>query len=480
MAIPPHLTAWLNQHYPSPRVDQEWLEACYAWVIEEHHLDPAMHMPDIIEHVEAQLLQSDLCDSMSHGTGIPLPLLNADVGTIKGPVLVEITAMTEVASSALALEQVRVARAERLAAGADAGDGENEADLEVDGEGPVPNYPRGMLRFELSDGASKLAAIEYRQLPELTLGVTPMGYKMVLHNVLVRRGIAFLEPACVTHKGQQTEDREALQEAEFARGLRHRLGRPSPEPQAQPMQQEPQGPAPPQPQMAAQPQPLPDPPLPEIRSPLREISPPPSPTLPVETHHHSDDEDQPRRRRIPAPPPTDVSSASSSTLVTSSYFPSSGSRGPPPRPGDMGLVISPRTRDAIEIDSDSDEENVPRVPVKRPIIPLKHSAQKKEASSPKLSPKNEPASDDYGDMDMDDGFLEELQKAEEMYMPAAPVASTSTRRKHIDPDADVITIDDDEEMEDKENVPAPQRHVRRRVFGDSKATGEVIDISDSD
>ncbi|KAJ7707596.1 DUF1767-domain-containing protein [Mycena rosella] len=175
---PPQLSAWLDANYPSPRVDPEWLDACYAWVTAEHHLDPAQHLPAIIEHVEAQLLQSDLCDSMSHGTGIPLTLLTAPSGRLRGPVLVEITAITEVGASALALDQVRVARAERLAAGAGAGDDENEpADLEVEGEGPVPNYPRSMLRFELSDGATPLSAIEYRPLAELVLGVTPLGYK---------------------------------------------------------------------------------------------------------------------------------------------------------------------------------------------------------------------------------------------------------------------------------------------------------------
>lgn len=225
MAPPPQLTAWLDENYPSPRVDPEWLDACYAWVIEEHHLDPATQMPAIIEQVESQLLQSDLCDSMSHGTGIPLQLLTAVSGTLRGPVLVEITAMTEVGASALSLDQVRVARAERLAAGAGPeAAGDDEADLEIDGEGPVPNYPRSMLRFELSDGASTLSAFEYRPLPELTLGLTPLGYKLVLKDVLVRRGMAFLDPKCVTLKGHQTEDREALQEADFARGLRHRLG----------------------------------------------------------------------------------------------------------------------------------------------------------------------------------------------------------------------------------------------------------------
>ncbi|KAJ7475952.1 hypothetical protein FB451DRAFT_1033545 [Mycena latifolia] len=344
MAIPPQLSAWLDENYPSPRVDPEWLDACYAWVTAEHHLDPAEHMPAIIEHVEVQLLQSDLCDSMSHGTGIPLALLAAPSGTLPGPVLVEITAITEVGSSALSLDQVRVVRAERLAAGAGVGDGEDEADLEVDGEGPVPNYPRSVLRFELSSGATLLPTIEYRPLPDLVLGVTPLGYKLVLKNVFIRRGIAFLEPACVTFKGHQTEDREALQEADFARGLRSRLGYPEPAPAPQ----------------AAAAQPAPQPPLPEIRSPLREISPPPSPTLPVESHHHSDDEDQPRRRRVPAAP--SMAASSSSTLVASPYFPSSGSAGAKSRLDRM-LVLSPaRTGSVIDIDSDSDGERAPKVP----------------------------------------------------------------------------------------------------------------------
>ncbi|KAJ6508014.1 hypothetical protein C8R47DRAFT_1100303 [Mycena vitilis] len=468
MATPPQIPAWLDQHYPSPRVDPEWLDACYAWVTTEHHLDPATQMPAILNHIEAQLLQSDLCDSMNHGTGIPLALLTAISGTLHGPVLVEITALTEVGSSALALDQVRVAREERFAAGAGLGDEENEADLEVDGEGPVPNYPRSMLRLELSDGASTLSAIEYRRLPELTLGVTPLGYKMILKDVLVRRGMAFLEPACVTLKGHQTEDREELQAADFARGLRHRLGRPEPEPEVQV--------APQVPPLAVQPPPNPQ--LEEIRSPLREISPPPSPTLPVESHQHSDDEDQPRRRRVPAPQPPSTGS-SSSTLVTSAYFSSSSNAGPAPRPGDMGLVLSPTRAGPIEIDSSSDEENQPRAPTKRPMVGLK-SARKKTTPPAPSPPRNDPPSDDYGgDMDMDDVFLEELAKAEaEFIMPAVPGPSHAAAgsRGQVDPDT-VITIDDDEEMEDKENVPAPQRHVRRRVFGERRIADDVIDIS---
>ncbi|KAF7316732.1 DUF1767 domain-containing protein [Mycena chlorophos] len=454
MPVPASLRSWLDTHYPSPRVDEEWLDGCYDYVTATHNLDPAHHLDAIIEQVQSQLLQSDLTDSMAHGTGIPLGLLSAQQGKLRGPVLVEITAITEIGASALSLDTVRQAREERIAAGAGGEEGEEEADLEVDGEGPVPNYPRSMLRFELSDGASTLSAFEYRTIPELTLGVTPLGYKMVLRDVLIRRGMAFLEPKCIEIKGHRTEDREVLQKSDFARGLRRRLGRPDIDPEPAPAP----APAPQPAQVQVQAQ-EPPPAPPPVRSPLREISPSPPPEMPVDTHQHDDDENQqPRRRKVP----TNVSP----------YF--SSSSNPPP----MGLSLSPTrntNRGTFEIqDSDSDNENEnenapahpPGLPSRRPIVPLKASARKQQPA---------PASDDdYGDidMDMDDAFLAELQKAED--------ASLAQTRSSAGPSggggADVITIDDDEdeEMEDKENVPAPQRHVRRKVFGD------VIDISDSD
>ncbi|KAJ7067050.1 hypothetical protein C8F01DRAFT_980241 [Mycena amicta] len=229
-AVPDSLIAWLDAHYGSPRVDPEWLDGCYDWVTSTHSLDPVHHLPAIIEHVESQLLQSDLADSMTHGTGIPLALLTAPVGFLKGPVLVEITAITEIGHSALSLDAVRVARDERLAAGAAGVDGDEEADLDVDGEGPVPNYPRSMLRFELSDGASTLSAFEYRSIPDLTLGTGQVLLSIFLEYTagpqrrIIRHGMAFLEPKCIEIKGHRTEDREGMQKADFARGLRQRMG----------------------------------------------------------------------------------------------------------------------------------------------------------------------------------------------------------------------------------------------------------------
>lgn len=41
---------------------------------------------------------------------------------------------------------------------------------------------------------------------------------------MMRHGIAFLEPNTVTLLGYQTDDREAQQPIDFARGLRVRMG----------------------------------------------------------------------------------------------------------------------------------------------------------------------------------------------------------------------------------------------------------------
>ena len=54
---------------------------------------------------------------------------------------------------------------------------EDEEDVEED-EGPVPNYPRGMLRLELSGDFTTVKAVEYKSIPQLKLGVTPLGYKV--------------------------------------------------------------------------------------------------------------------------------------------------------------------------------------------------------------------------------------------------------------------------------------------------------------
>ena len=139
-------------------------------------------MRAIIEHVDSQLLQSNLSDSMLEGTGFPPNIAELDNYTIQGPpILVEIVAMTEIGHSAFSLQNIRQARIERadLAGLAEEEEGGDE-------DAGVPNYPRSMLKFHLSDGSTVMEAIEYRRIPGIQLGETPLGYKVRLTFLIFR------------------------------------------------------------------------------------------------------------------------------------------------------------------------------------------------------------------------------------------------------------------------------------------------------
>jgi RecQ-mediated genome instability protein 1 len=178
---------------------------------------------------------------MTPSTGLPPVFLTSDRTLSSPPLLVEIVSITEVGHSAFQLQNTRQMRIDRAdLAGLNAERGEN-GEQEEEEEGPVPRYPRSMLKLELTDGTVTFRAIEYKRMPDLVLGETPLGYKvlcvllyhstfmdrvpqMLLKNVMFRQGIAFLEPANVVLKGHSTEDRQAQQDANFLRGLKRRMG----------------------------------------------------------------------------------------------------------------------------------------------------------------------------------------------------------------------------------------------------------------
>ncbi|XP_006459089.1 hypothetical protein AGABI2DRAFT_177171 [Agaricus bisporus var. bisporus H97] len=308
MAQLARVAQYLDNRYPRPKVDPEWLQGCYEWLTSLPGADPTSQK--FLDDVVAQLLQSDLTDSMLQGTGIPIGVTqtnSAQANSYLGgtPILVEIVAITEIGTSAYQLEQIRATREERMRLGQTEDGGEDEADLEVEGEGPVPRYPRGMLRFDLSDGSTTINAIEFRPIPEIILGQTQLGYKMLLKNPVIRHGIAFLEQNSVELLGYQTADREALQKMDFARGLRFRMGLPL-EPVHAPENE---------PTLVAHP----------ARSPLREISPP---LEPINPRYNDDANLEPLRRKVPSNTATQASTSSSATLVSpnhsvSPYFSSS-------------------------------------------------------------------------------------------------------------------------------------------------------------
>ncbi|KAF8638280.1 hypothetical protein AX17_002301 [Amanita inopinata Kibby_2008] len=535
---------WLQKNYPRPQVDPDWLNDCLKWLMNQH-LSPDDNPNQFFAQLEGQLLLSDLRDSMLHGTGLPTHIALPDTTTtLSGhPVLVEIASITEIAHSAFSLDQIRAAREERARSGHSAqGNEDEEGDIDVD-EGPPPKYPRGMLKLELTDGAIILPAIEYRRLQGLSLGVTPLGFKMLLKNVKIRNGIAWLEPDCVTMKAHSAEDMDVNQASDFARDLKKRMGLPI-DNVLQAVQ------------------------LPttvvstNMRSPLRDISPPPPP----EPLHNDDESLENRKRRIPSSSSTLIDSSMTPTLVedrpiasssrvasaalhtgasTSPYFPPSASQKRGPRMSNAlnfercSIIDTPEGDDAGEVENShtnrrserqADISKASDSPETSTAPDNSHLASSRETTRPTGQGSNElglPLSqrpkdrkgkgkaetinisdeEDNGfenDFFMNQEFLESLDRVE---MQALHAASTSngaapspssisastlldTRTKTLAAQ-DVIDIADDEEGEDKENIPVATRHVRRRTeFGGSDLepelgakpvlSGDVIDLSDSD
>ena len=144
------------------------------WIESEFPFNPHTLLDQILSKLEVQLLESELSTSMRAGTGLPANVAKLDNMTLRGPpILVQIVSMTEIGSSAFNLQNIRQARIEQA-------DLAGLAVEEDDGEeGPrIPKYPRGMLKLELNDGKTTMQAIEYRRLPELELGETPLGFKV--------------------------------------------------------------------------------------------------------------------------------------------------------------------------------------------------------------------------------------------------------------------------------------------------------------
>ncbi|KAJ8581703.1 hypothetical protein M405DRAFT_751333 [Rhizopogon salebrosus TDB-379] len=224
MVAPPSVTKWVNEQHPRPIVDPDWLRECCAWIASSYSLSPTSNtdLPGFTSHITSQFFQSSLTDSTLPNTGLP-----ANIHDIKGarltgpPCLVEIRAISDIANSAFSLMNVRQNRMDRADLAGLVREGVEDAEED---EGPVPKYPRGMLRLELSDGFTTVEAVEYRSIPQLELGVTPLGYKILLKDVQIRRGIIFLEPKTIELKGHQTADHELMQDEIFLRSLSRRLG----------------------------------------------------------------------------------------------------------------------------------------------------------------------------------------------------------------------------------------------------------------
>lgn len=136
----------------------------------------------LTDATEEALLDSDLKDSMQPGTGFPDDITTANDLTVQGSsILVQIVDITEIGHSAFSLTNVRQTRLDQEdLAGLARQNEEDENQNQVDEDaGPIPKYPRSMLKLQLSDGTVTMPAIEFKRIPGLELGVTPLGCKVI-------------------------------------------------------------------------------------------------------------------------------------------------------------------------------------------------------------------------------------------------------------------------------------------------------------
>ncbi|EKD04167.1 hypothetical protein A1Q2_01513 [Trichosporon asahii var. asahii CBS 8904] len=164
------------------------------------------------ENVEAAYLDSDLNETTLNGV-IPQEL--NDGVLFPRPTLLQLHSITEIGASAFALNTAREQRREVLS-GATRIRGIDDDDEDDIDDSKLPAYPRSMLSVEVSDGRSTIRAIEYRKLPELALGETRLGLKMM-------RGRLLLEPKNCTVIGGCVDELEEGQPQAFVEGLEKRL-----------------------------------------------------------------------------------------------------------------------------------------------------------------------------------------------------------------------------------------------------------------
>ncbi|CAH7677659.1 hypothetical protein BY996DRAFT_2881642 [Phakopsora pachyrhizi] len=234
--IPRALTNWFKGVYPNLTFDKDWLRQCYRYLREHFELSG----PQLIKKVENQLLLSDLSASTSEPVSdlLPLPSLITidrefgdfpkELSLSDRGVLVQIQSMTEIGQSAISLENVHKKLMDATQGRdrvIDLDDEINRNDQDSQEQSQEVKFPRSMLRFELSDGHRTVQAVEYKRIKDLELGVTPLGCKLLLRSVVVRRGILLLTPENTTIKGYGVDELDCQRDQLFQLEIDTRLGR---------------------------------------------------------------------------------------------------------------------------------------------------------------------------------------------------------------------------------------------------------------
>ncbi|WFD29468.1 hypothetical protein MSPP1_000477 [Malassezia sp. CBS 17886] len=185
----------LARALPSVPISIEWLTECIAHLC-AHDASQAADPDALYAGVHTQLLVSDLHDSLAHGSV-------QDLARLPLHVLVQITAVTDVGVSAQTLLDT----------------------LALHRDGAERVFPRCMLRVQLSDGfALPFPGYECTRIPELELGRTLLGAKLLLRRPQCRHRALLLTPDTVQVLGGSVPELVAGAQEGLEEELRRRLG----------------------------------------------------------------------------------------------------------------------------------------------------------------------------------------------------------------------------------------------------------------
>ncbi|KAI9637552.1 uncharacterized protein MKK02DRAFT_43477 [Dioszegia hungarica] len=388
------LTA-LQREFPAPKIDPAWVQAC-ADALADDGQDPSF------ANVREQYLFSDLAASTLPSSLIPAEPHN--IVLFPTPTLVQLLSITEIGYSAFQLQTIQEQRKDVLSGVTRIrrmGDEEDEnGDLED--EGKLPVYPRGMLKMEVTDGERCLKAMEYKRLDGIKLAETPLGAKLVLHRVKTLRATLLLDPDNTRFLGYEVSHLEADQPTKFTNSLLRRMGKPVPEDDEEGAPPPDEAP-PPAARRRAEPAPA--------VAPQRQAE-RPAPARAAAAAAPA------RRITIPPPPatagPSRPRSAATSVDVPSPYFQSrtqatASSSRPAARSTTAATAASPRVVQPVEDDEEDDMMDYDESFMRQ------LDAAEARATSARPQPqakRNQDQSSDYGLDDIDEDMLGQLEAVE--------------------------------------------------------------------
>lgn len=164
------------------KVPNEWVEACIDWLKDEHqNSGDHLSLDKMKKLVYEQWLVADLTELGMHY--FPAEVATAEKYTLSGHYCLQVNSMIDISMSYYS-QQVKLKGI----------DTSNSSISYDEPKKPTwqPPHTR-MFKLELTDGMTKIHAMEYNTIPDLNLELKP-GFKVLIQgNVLCRKGILMLK-----------------------------------------------------------------------------------------------------------------------------------------------------------------------------------------------------------------------------------------------------------------------------------------------